>query len=178
MREFLVHKLTLFLSFQFLRFSSLPVPKFIGNCGLYLMESYGGATLDSFYKSDVKQRLTIAKNILIGGLSLTSGFEGLKIYLTDATRDNIAVDEETLEVTFIDLDDVIIQTTDLKEDIHRHRRIECDNCFAYSTDAICGASISDINIYTICQVGLKGFNYAFKVLIGMVSLFFSCFWRI
>lgn len=141
---------------KFLRSSGLPVPRYIGNCGLYLMEGYGGYAMDVYYKSGLKERLTIAKNIIKGGLALTEGYEGYRIYLTDATRDNIAVDEDSLAVTFIDLDDVIIQQANLfgsLKSVHRHSRIECANCFAYSTQAVCGAPLSDINIFSICQVG-------------------------
>lgn len=112
--------------------------------------------MDNFYKSPISKRLKIAKNLLLGALSLTEGFQGFRIYLTDATKDNIAVDEETLAVSFIDLDDVIIQHADSfpdnKKDVHRHEKIECDNCFAYSTKDICGSPKSDINLFTICQV--------------------------
>lgn len=135
------------------------MPQFIAHCGLYLMESNAGSTLNGFYKSaTVVQRLTIAKNMLLGSLSLTKGHGGFRFYLTDATRDNIAVDEKTMAVTFIDLDDVIVQQTELfqnEAEIHRHRKIECDNCFAYSTNAVCAAPTSDLNVFTICQLLLE-----------------------
>lgn len=113
--------------------------------------------MDKFYKSSLSKRLTIARNLLMGAISLTNGHQGFRIYLTDATKDNIAVDEDTLAVTFIDLDDVIIQQVSLvpKKNaipVHRHEKLDCDNCFAYSTKDICGSPKSDINIFTICQV--------------------------
>lgn len=134
------------------------MPDYIANCGLYLMESYGGLTMDHFYKSSVKCRLTIARNLLLAAKSLTEGHRGFRIYLTDATKDNIAVDEETLLVTFIDLDDVIIQYQEEQEGNgavtnHKHQKMECENCFAFSSQDICAATQSDINIFTICQVG-------------------------
>ena len=136
------------------------MPDFIAHCGLYLMESYGGLTMDHFFKSGVKVRLTIARNLLLAAKSLTLGHRGFRIYLTDASKDNIAVDEETLQVTFIDLDDVIVQgrereTTETaapEDAVHRHRKMECENCFAFSSKEICAAPRSDINIFTICQV--------------------------
>lgn len=150
------------------------MPDYIASCGLYLMESYGGLTMDHFYKSGVKWRLTIARNLLLAAKSLTLGHRGFRIYLTDATKDNIAVDEETLQVSFIDLDDVIIQHVDNNRNKiiiregeegeetetegsadHRHRKMECDNCFAFSSLDICAAPKSDINIFTICQVREK-----------------------
>lgn len=110
----------------------------------------------------MRTRLTIARNVLQGALAMTEGFRGFRIYLTDATRDNIAVDEETLAITFIDLDDVIVQHEDLlmgngkeAQPIHVHQKVDCDNCFAYSTNAICAAPVSDINVFTICQLLLE-----------------------
>lgn len=116
--------------------------------------------MDHFYKAGIESRLRIARNLLSGAQALTNGYRGFRIYLTDATKDNIAVDEDTLAVTFIDLDDVIIINgggeTD-NQDAHQHRKIECDNCFAYSPEKICGSSKSDLNIFTICQVRLNIF---------------------
>lgn len=151
------HQSSLIYSFrQFLKPSSLPVPDYVANCGLYLMESFGGSTMDKFYKSSIFKRLTIGRNLLLGALSLTEGHLGFRIYMTDATKDNIAVDEKTLAVTFIDLDDVIIQQVDSFPDnnnaVHRHQKLDCDNCFAYSTNDICGSPKSDLNVFTICQV--------------------------
>lgn len=115
--------------------------------------------MDHFYKSSVKCRLTIARNLLLAAKALTAGHRGFRIYLTDATKDNIAVDEKTLQVTFIDLDDVIIQShieengsNVASERIHKHQKMQCDNCFAFSSQDICAATQSDINIFTICQV--------------------------
>lgn len=140
----------------------MPVPHYLGHCGLFLMQEYGGRTMNSFYKAPIRTRLQIAKNLLLAALKLTDGYLGFRIYLTDATGDNIAVDDQTLAVTIVDLDDVIIQqeglfAVDNKEAVetHRHLRIECDNCFAYSTKDICSCPISDINLYTISQLLLE-----------------------
>lgn len=144
------------------------------------MESYDGLTMDHFYQSDLRKRMTIAKNLIKGAVQMTHGFQGFRIYLTDATKDNIAVNEGDLSISFIDLDDVIVQHVSLfpatnasklpqnaANSCHRHEIIECDNCFAYSTQDICSHPESDINIFTICQLLLenltrnraKGFLY-------------------
>lgn len=89
-----------------------------------------------------------------------------RIYLTDATPDNIAVDETTLEISYVDLDNVLIVDSlvyDAKENyelnvpetwnnIYKHEYIECDNCFAYIPDEICAHQLSDINLFAACQV--------------------------
>lgn len=124
------------------------------------MESFSGRTLSAYYKSGVHERLVIARNLIRASLDMTTGYSNFRLYVTDATRDNIAVEDGTLAVTFIDLDDVIIQHyqgSSIVRDTnaHRHQRAtSCENCFSFSTDFICAAEVSDINVFTICQVRL------------------------
>lgn len=88
-----------------------------------------------------------------------------RIYLTDLTGDNIVVDEQTLNVAFIDLDNVVVVDSNpqyhhlpatetlLKWDtIHVHEKIECDGCFAYVPNDMCSHHLSDLNIFAVCQV--------------------------
>lgn len=89
-----------------------------------------------------------------------------RIYLTDATPDNIVVDETTLEISYIDLDNVLMvdslvyvekENHDLKapetwNHIYKHEYIECDNCFAYIPDEMCAHHLSDTNLFAMCQV--------------------------
>lgn len=35
---------------------------------------------------------------------------------------------------------------------HIHEKIACDNCFAYVPEDICGHAMSDINVYSVCQL--------------------------
>lgn len=89
-----------------------------------------------------------------------------RIYLTDATPDNIIIDPKTLKISFIDLDSVIIvdtsenpfsNVTNSVEAAEWHKidcyeEIECTNCFAYQPDKLYNHYISDMNVYAICQV--------------------------
>lgn len=81
-----------------------------------------------------------------------------RIYLTDLTGDNIVVDEHTLNVAFIDLDNIIIVDSQPIDPLfgwnetHAHEQIECNGCFAYVPAEICGHHLSDLNIYSVCQV--------------------------
>lgn len=88
-----------------------------------------------------------------------------RIYFTDATPDNIVVDEGTSEITFVDLDDVFVvdSTTFVdRETIHRHEKIDCDGmCFAYVPEELCSYHLSDINLFAICQV-VSPFYYFVK----------------
>lgn len=80
-----------------------------------------------------------------------------RIYLTDATPDNIVVHANTFDVTFVDLDNVFVVDSKMIANgrtIHRHEKIDCDGmCFAYVPDELCSYHLSDINLFAICQVG-------------------------
>lgn len=78
-----------------------------------------------------------------------------RIYLTDATPDNIVVDETTLRLTFVDLDGLIIVDSHHvthTNDINRHEQIDCDSCFAFIPNELCSYHLSDINLFSVCQV--------------------------
>lgn len=83
--------------------------------------------------------------------------KNFRIYLTDATPDNIVVDATTFAVTFVDLDNAfVVDSTTLtnNETTHRHEKIDCTGmCFAYVPDELCSYHLSDINLFAICQVG-------------------------
>lgn len=89
-----------------------------------------------------------------------------RIYLTDATPDNIVVDESTLAIAYIDLDNVLMVDSSAYNDssskkplhwdqIHRHEIIDCDNCFSYVPDELCAHHLSDINLFATCQLLIK-----------------------
>lgn len=79
-----------------------------------------------------------------------------RIYLTDATPDNIVVDATTFDVTFIDLDNLFLVDSEILTNngiTHRHEKIDCDGmCFAYVPEELCSYHLSDINLFAICQV--------------------------
>lgn len=89
------------------------------------------------------------------------------IYLMDATADNIVVDAETLQITFVDLDTMVIadsQAVANSNAVHCHEQIDCDDgCFAYSPNAICSHHLSDINLYAVCQVRFEYDNQNIKI---------------
>ncbi|KAG4068910.1 hypothetical protein HA402_005058 [Bradysia odoriphaga] len=138
------------------------VPKLLGLCGFVTLQSNNGLPLYSFYDQSFAVRLLIAKNLLSAALEFSYGVEGFRIYLTDATADNIVVDATTFDVTFVDLDDVFVvdSTTCLSSQVvHRHEKIDCDGmCFAYVPDELCSYHLSDINLFAICQLFVKDVN--------------------
>lgn len=82
-----------------------------------------------------------------------------RIYLTDATPDNIVVDETTLRISFVDLDNLLVvdanslaMNNNKTTKIHRYEAIDCERCFAYVPEELCSHQLSDINLFTVCQV--------------------------
>lgn len=89
-----------------------------------------------------------------------------RIYLTDLTPDNIVVNAHTLRTIFVDLDNSLIvdSTVDAEtsrsppsdwHQIHRHEQIECNGCFAYVPEEICSHHLSDLNMFSVCQVSFS-----------------------
>lgn len=84
-----------------------------------------------------------------------------RIYLTDLTGDNVAVDERTLNVAFVDLDHVVIVDSNARpvstkwDTTHAHDKIECNGCFAYVPADLCAHHLSDLNVFAVCQVKLS-----------------------
>lgn len=78
-----------------------------------------------------------------------------RIYLTDATPDNFVVDRTAFRISFVDLDSLLIVNSNLirSNEINRHQRIDCEQCFAFVPEILCKFQISDINLFSACQVG-------------------------
>lgn len=77
-----------------------------------------------------------------------------RIYFTDATPDNIVINDATLRLSFVDLDSVIIVDSHIaqKNTVNRHEQIDCDYCFAFIPDELCSYHLTDINLFSVCQV--------------------------
>lgn len=101
----------------------------------------------------------------------------LRFYLTDATSDNIVVHTETLRVSFVDLDGVVAILADQNpfspddevwkhqrwSTVHRHEEIEaCTDCFAFVVEDLFDHHISDMNIFSICQVRRAQVSWNFE----------------
>lgn len=77
-----------------------------------------------------------------------------RIYFTDATPDNVVVNKATLRLTFVDLDSLLIVDSHAIQTNHvnRHEQIDCEHCFAFIPDELCSHQLSDINLFSVCQV--------------------------
>lgn len=150
------------------KFSVMAVPTYYGHCGFTIYESYNGITLAEVNKRQISyyQRLQIALRLLFATSALTDGFDNYRVYLTDLTLDNVVYDEKTGNVTFIDLDSVVIVDGDYNRTaarmveeppdrwwaIHKYEKIPCKGCFAYTKHDLCSHYQSDINMFSVCQL--------------------------
>ncbi|XP_022191304.2 divergent protein kinase domain 2A isoform X2 [Nilaparvata lugens] len=133
-----------------------PVPKHYGSCGRVTVSENCGEMLTNCVKDDWDSRKHLALQLLDSALNFTFNHPHFAFYFTDITPDNIAVTTSG-EVKFIDLDNVIIVERSTTADLpawtvpHSSEDIECDNCFAFSSDAICSHHYSDHNVYAVCR---------------------------
>lgn len=69
----------------------------------------------------------------------------------------MVVDKSTHRLTFVDLDSLIIVDSHATQSNHinRHEQIDCDHCFAFIPNELCSAHLSDINLFSVCQIFLK-----------------------
>lgn len=155
------------------------VPNVIDWCGFVLLETDTGSdNLIAFYDEPLIKRINLAQQLLEMAIAFSIGINGFRliwlkcilknvpfqthphdfhyrIYLTDCTPDNIVVDTSTLRISFVDLDSLFIVNSELikSNQINRHERIDCEQCFAFVPEELCAFHLSDINIFSVCQVG-------------------------
>lgn len=131
-----------------------PVPEFYGSCGFVIVEEFKGVSLNYFEHYSWEVRAFLALQLLEAAIAFTQNHEHFKIYLTDISPDNIVIDDN-FKVTFIDLENVILQEKTISDNhtIH-YSRFFPEEEFIYSEEEICSNSLSDHNIYSVCRVSL------------------------
>ncbi|XP_059483036.1 divergent protein kinase domain 2A [Neocloeon triangulifer] len=136
-----------------------PFPKYLGSCGRVTAQEYVGSNLGYYLNSEWRTRARLALQLLKIAQRLTFHDQHFSLYLTDVTAENLAVDAHgTLKV--VDLGNVIIvdknpplsaRPEGWKEKHSSDIMEECENCFSYSQEDICGHRTSDHNYYAACQ---------------------------
>ncbi|TMW48100.1 hypothetical protein DOY81_006840 [Sarcophaga bullata] len=139
---------------QLLYERNFPVPFIQTVCGFTMFQSYSGEDLNHFFKADFKIKSLIAQQLLEAAVKFSYGFDNYRLYITDLTADNVVYDKHRNKLTFIDLDTIfIVDSTQAiyNSSVHKYEYIECNGCFAYSTEDIASYNISDVNIFSACQ---------------------------
>ncbi|XP_058065653.1 uncharacterized protein LOC131215281 [Anopheles bellator] len=140
--------------------TAFPVPTLLHTFGFSIIESYEGEPLNNFYDHHPSVQMLIARELIKAAFRFTEGASGFRFYLTDLSPDNVAVklteDSRKVTVSLVDLDNLIVLDSlsdGLRSDQpHVHGKIECDGCFAYVQDDVCGHRSSDLNYFAVCQL--------------------------
>jgi serine/threonine protein kinase len=96
------------LMLHILENGSWPVPHLYGACGFVIAEQYCGLSLDHFESSPWHERAFLALQLLEAAVAFTHKHNDFRVYLTDISPDNIAVDDD-FNLYFIDLENVILK---------------------------------------------------------------------
>lgn len=132
-----------------------PVPKIYGACGRLIVEKFCGQTLTHLINLSWNKRVYLSMKILHMAYKFTMDHETFRIYLTDISSDNIAVDAD-LNVYFVDLEHVILIQNEYNNSFLTHRSLHFPNeDYAFSSEEICASSLSDHNIYSVCRLILS-----------------------
>ncbi|CAB3372344.1 Hypothetical predicted protein [Cloeon dipterum] len=136
-----------------------PFPKYLGSCGRVTAQEFIGSTLAYYTNSEWRTRAKLALQLLKIAQRMTFHDPRFSLYMTDVTPENLAVDSHG-NLKVVDLGNIIIvdknpplsarpegwkekHTSDILE--------ECETCFSYSQEDICGHRTSDHNYYAVCQ---------------------------
>ncbi|XP_044253190.1 divergent protein kinase domain 2A [Tribolium madens] len=131
-----------------------PVPKLYGSCGFVIVEEDCGQPLNHFETSPWHVRAFLALQLLEAAIDFTHNHHDFRMYLTDISPDNIAVDHN-FRLTFVDLEHVILQhKEDQTTSVHSSQFFPDDD-FIFSEAEICANSLSDHNIYAVCRLLLS-----------------------
>ncbi|RZC33959.1 deleted in autism protein 1 -like [Asbolus verrucosus] len=131
-----------------------PVPELYGACGLLIVEEHCGQPLNNFRTSDWHDRAFLALQLVEAAVNFTRKHADFRMYLTDISPDNIAVDDD-FNLCFIDLENVILKQKLADEDsVHYSEHFDEDD-FVYDEGAVCQSSMSDHNVYAVCRLLLS-----------------------
>ncbi|CAG9570969.1 unnamed protein product [Danaus chrysippus] len=134
-----------------------PVPAFAGVCGRLEVVAYEGEPLSSLLHVAWHRRLNYAQKILEAAMDFTFKHERFRFYLMDWSLDNIVVNERD-EITFVDLEDVIIldkhisPKSELTDWYKRYNRESIGPGFSFSIENMCKHHLSDHNLWAACYI--------------------------
>ncbi|XP_019767142.2 divergent protein kinase domain 2A isoform X1 [Dendroctonus ponderosae] len=134
-----------------------PVPHFFGYCGRLAVEENCGVPLNEVQLLHWNHRAHIALQLLQAADKFTSGHEEFRLYLTDVSPDNVAVNLQDFSVAFVDLEHGILQGihSDQPATLAHYTQYMPEEEFAFFSDSVCASRISDHNIYAVCRLFLS-----------------------
>ncbi|XP_059055922.1 divergent protein kinase domain 2A [Achroia grisella] len=134
-----------------------PVPAYGGVCGRIEVVAYEGESLSSLLHVAWHRKLKYAKKILDAAMDFTFKHDRFRFYFMDWSLDNIVANEKD-EITFIDLEDVIVLDKhispgkDLPDWYRRYTRDIIGSGFTFSVENMCIHHLSDHNLWAACYL--------------------------
>ncbi|XP_066260689.1 divergent protein kinase domain 2A [Euwallacea similis] len=132
-----------------------PVPHLLGYCGRTVIEENCGAHLNDIENLSWHDRAYVALQLLEVSLKFTFEHAKYRLYLTDISPDNIAVNVSSLKVSVVDLENAVLQRKVERMDTFHYTQHSSYGEYAFSKSEICSRTISDHNIYSVCMLLLS-----------------------
>ncbi|XP_066157861.1 divergent protein kinase domain 2A [Euwallacea fornicatus] len=132
-----------------------PVPRLLGYCGRTVIEENCGAPLNNIEDLSWHDRAYVALQLLDISFKFTFEHSKFRLYLTDVSPDNIAVNMSNLKASIVDLENAILQRKIERTDTFHYTQHSGTDEYAFSKSGICSRTISDHNIYSICRLLLS-----------------------
>ncbi|XP_045601998.1 divergent protein kinase domain 2A [Procambarus clarkii] len=126
-------------------------PSLHGMCGRVMVESYVGPTLTQLSQVPWIVRADYAHQLLELAQDFTDG--DVRLYLTDVSLDNFAVDSNG-KVKIIDAENIVMvdpSIPGLDPTEHVNDGFGCRDCLSFSYEDLCGHTSSDHNFFAVCK---------------------------
>lgn len=91
-----------------------PTPKLYGYCGRCVVVKNDGVSLNEMINVDWYYRAFVALQLLDAAEKFTLAHPLFRLYLTDISLDNIVVDKDNFQISFIDLEHVILKRNNFR----------------------------------------------------------------
>ncbi|XP_053635768.1 divergent protein kinase domain 2A isoform X1 [Cherax quadricarinatus] len=122
-----------------------------GMCGRVMVENYVGPTLTQLSQVPWIVRADYAHQLLELAQDFSEG--EFRLYLTDVSLDNFAVDSKG-KVKIIDAENIVMvdpSIPGLDPTEHVNDGFGCRDCLSFSYEDLCGHTFSDHNFFAVCK---------------------------
>merc|ERR1719222_1589577 len=131
-------------------------PTFLGACGRMAVFQDMGGSLKDYGSSSWRIRAELALQLIRLATLLTKNKLGMSFYLTDWAAENFAVATDSMNVSLIDLEHLIVVNTSRLEaegaDAHISDNWGSRTSFSFSPSSLCEHSSSDHNYLGLCSI--------------------------
>lgn len=131
-------------------------PKFLGACGRLAVFEDMGEPLKNYASSPWRKRAELSFHLIRLAMLLTENELGLSFYLTDWAPENFAVTTDTMKVSLVDLEHLIVVNTSRlwaeRADPHISDNWGSSTSLSFSPNSLCEHSSSDHNYLGLCGI--------------------------